>query len=98
MTTKPNLTVAATAAGVLWAGAAFEAMSYARRTRARAESIIQIPVSGTTGGAEAYLAWPAIARRRSEDQFAELQLQLLCCHAACWLHASAEAAQPQLAQ
>jgi hypothetical protein len=56
VTTKPNLTVAATTAGVLWAGAAFEAMTYARRTRARAESIIQVSVPGTTGNAEAFLA------------------------------------------
>jgi tetratricopeptide (TPR) repeat protein len=56
VTTKPNIAIAATAAGVLWAGAAFEAMTYARRTRARAESIIQIPVTGTPGGTEAFLA------------------------------------------
>jgi tetratricopeptide (TPR) repeat protein len=56
VTTKPNVAIAATAAGVLWAGAAFEAMTYARRTRARAESIIQIPVTGTPGRTEAFLA------------------------------------------
>jgi tetratricopeptide (TPR) repeat protein len=55
VTTRPNLTIAATAAGVLWAGSAFEAMSYARRTRARAESIIQVSVPGTTGSTGAYL-------------------------------------------
>ena len=43
-TTRPNLAIAAGTAGVLWAGAAYEAMSYARRTRARAESIIQVGV------------------------------------------------------
>ena len=56
VTTRPNFALAATSAGVLWAGAAYEAMSYARRTRARAESIIQISVPGTTGDAEAFLA------------------------------------------
>jgi tetratricopeptide (TPR) repeat protein len=46
-TTRPNLAIAAATAGVLWMGSAFEAMSYARRTRARAESIIQIGVAGS---------------------------------------------------
>ena len=46
-TTKPNLAIAGAAAGLLWVGSAYEAMSYARRTRARAESIIQIGVAGS---------------------------------------------------
>ena len=46
-TTKPNLAIAAGVAGVLWVGSAIEAMSYARRTRARAESIIQVGVAGS---------------------------------------------------
>jgi tetratricopeptide (TPR) repeat protein len=46
-TTKPNLAIASVAAGALWLGSAFEAMSYARRTRARAESIIQVAVPGS---------------------------------------------------
>lgn len=46
-TTKPNLAIAGAAAGVLWVGSAIEAMSYARRTRARAESIIQVGVAGS---------------------------------------------------
>ena len=46
-TTKPNLAIAGAAAGILWVGSAIEAMSYARRTRARAESIIQIGVAGS---------------------------------------------------
>jgi tetratricopeptide (TPR) repeat protein len=54
-TTRPNFTIAAATAGVLWLGSALEAMSYARRTRARAESIIQVRVPGS-GDAEAYLA------------------------------------------
>ena len=54
-TTRPNFTIAAATAGLLWAGSAVEAMSYARRTRARAESIIQLRVSGTDE-AEAYFA------------------------------------------
>ena len=41
-TSQPNFGVAAAAVGVVWAGAAVEALQYARRTRARAESIIQI--------------------------------------------------------
>jgi hypothetical protein len=60
VTTRPNFALAATTAGVLWAGSAFEAMNYARRTRARAESIIQLSLPATPGGAEAYLA---VARR-----------------------------------
>ncbi len=60
VTTKPNFTLAATTAGVLWAGAAYEAMNYARRTRARAESIIKISAPGTDA-AEAFLA---VDRRR----------------------------------
>jgi tetratricopeptide (TPR) repeat protein len=41
-TTRPNAVIAGATAGVLWFGGAWEAMSYARRTRARAESIIQV--------------------------------------------------------
>ncbi len=41
-TTQPNFPVAAATAGVVWVGAAVEAMQYARRSRARAESIIQL--------------------------------------------------------
>ena len=55
VTTRPNFTVAAATAGALWLGAAYEAMSYARRTRARAESIIQLGVPITTGSAEAFV-------------------------------------------
>ena len=55
VTTRPNFTVAAATAGALWLGAAYEAMSYARRTRARAESIIQIGVPTTSGSAEAFV-------------------------------------------
>lgn len=49
-TTRPNFAIAAATAGVLWVGSAVEAMSYARRSRARAESIIQlsVPVGGKT--------------------------------------------------
>jgi tetratricopeptide (TPR) repeat protein len=54
-TTKPNFTIAAATAGVLWVGSALEAMSYARRTRARAESIIRIGVPGSDD-ASVYLA------------------------------------------
>ncbi len=54
-TTRPNLAIAAATAGVLWMGSAYEAMSYARRTRARAESIIQIGIP-RAGDAEAFLA------------------------------------------
>ena len=50
-TTKPNFTIAAATAGVLWVGSALEAMSYARRTRARAESIIQVGVPGSDDAA-----------------------------------------------
>jgi len=46
-TTKPYLAIAAATAGILWVGSAYEAMTYARRTRARAESIIQIGVAGS---------------------------------------------------
>ena len=55
VTTRPNFTVAAATAGALWLGAAYEAMSYARRTRARAESIIQIRVPTTSGSSEAFV-------------------------------------------
>jgi tetratricopeptide (TPR) repeat protein len=57
VTRRPNVTLAASAAGILWLGSAVEAMSYARRTRARAESIIQIglPAAGRDD-TEAYLA------------------------------------------
>lgn len=48
-TTRPYLAAAAGAAGLLWLGSAWEAMSYARGTRARAESIIQVAVSEATG-------------------------------------------------
>lgn len=54
-TTRPNLVIAAAAAGTLWIGAAYEAMSYARRSRARAESIIQIGIPRASD-AEAYFA------------------------------------------
>lgn len=54
-TTRPNLAIAAAAAGTMWIGAAYEAMSYARRSRARAESIIQIGVPRASD-AEAFLA------------------------------------------
>lgn len=59
-TTRPNLPIAATAAGVLWAGAAYEAMSYARSSRARAESIIRLTVAGSED-ANIYVA---VDRRR----------------------------------
>ncbi|CAG1770128.1 hypothetical protein BAC2_00834 [uncultured bacterium] len=51
-TTRPNAPIAAAAAGVLWLGGAWEAMSFARRSRARAESIIQVgtPVSNPAQG------------------------------------------------
>jgi tetratricopeptide (TPR) repeat protein len=54
-TTRPNLAIAAVTAAVLWGGSAYEAMTYARRSRARAESIIQINVP-RAGDAEAFLA------------------------------------------
>ena len=56
-TTRPNFVIAASAAGALWAGAAYEAMTYARRSRARAESIIQIgvPATSSRNDAEPYL-------------------------------------------
>ena len=47
-TTRPYFVVAATAATALWVGSAVEAMSYARRSRARAESIIQIGLPATS--------------------------------------------------
>ncbi|NUQ12037.1 MAG: hypothetical protein HUU26_06890 [Gemmatimonadaceae bacterium] len=40
-TSMPHFGIAAAGAALLWFGSAFEAMTYARRTRARAESIIQ---------------------------------------------------------
>jgi tetratricopeptide (TPR) repeat protein len=57
-TTRPNFVIAASAAAVLWGGAAYEAMNYARRSRARAESIIQIgvPTSSRSDHPEPYLA------------------------------------------
>lgn len=57
-TTRPNFVIAATAAAALWGGAAYEAMTYARRSRARAESIIQIgiPATARDDDAEPYLA------------------------------------------
>jgi len=61
VTTRPNFTVAAATAGALWLGAAYEAMNYARGTRARAESIIQIGVPTTSGSAEAFVE---LGRRR----------------------------------
>jgi len=54
-TTKPNFTIAAATAGVLWVGSALEAMTYARRSRARAESIIRIGVPSSEG-ADAFVA------------------------------------------
>ena len=39
-TTRPQLTVGAISAGVIWIGAALESIVYARRSRTRAESII----------------------------------------------------------
>ena len=60
-TTRPNLVLAGVTAAALWGGSAYEAMSYAQRTRARAESIIQIGVPRTRGAADAFLA----ADRRS---------------------------------
>lgn len=45
-TTMPNFGIAAAVAGTLWLGSAFEAMSYARRIRSRAESIIQLTPAG----------------------------------------------------
>jgi hypothetical protein len=55
-TRQPNFGIAAAAVGVAWAGAAFEAMTYARRTRARAESIIRIGGSQVTDQPGAFLA------------------------------------------
>ena len=54
-TTKPNLVIAGVAAGALWVGSAYEAMTYARRTRARAESIIKVGVAGSDA-ADMFLA------------------------------------------
>jgi tetratricopeptide (TPR) repeat protein len=59
-TTRPNFPVAAAVAAVLWGGAAYEAMVYARRTQARAESIIQITRPITQDG-DLFLA---VERRR----------------------------------
>ncbi len=56
-TTRPNFTIAAATAGLLWAGSAVEAMSYARRTHARAESIIQVRVPGSDDEAGVYVAF-----------------------------------------
>jgi tetratricopeptide (TPR) repeat protein len=55
-TRQPNFGIAAAAVGVAWAGAAFEAMTYARRSRARAESIIRIGGSQVTDQPGAFLA------------------------------------------
>jgi len=57
-TTQPNFGVAAAAVGVVWVGAALEALQYARRTRARAESIIRLgpPPEGDSPGAFLSLA------------------------------------------
>jgi hypothetical protein len=55
-TTRPNFLIAAATASALWIGSAVEAMSYARRTRARAESIIQIGIP-RAGDADAFLAF-----------------------------------------
>lgn len=41
-TERPNLAVAAGGAAALWIGSAIEAMTYARRTRARAEAILKL--------------------------------------------------------
>jgi tetratricopeptide (TPR) repeat protein len=60
-TTRPNFTIAASVAGVLWLGSALEAMSYARRTRARAESIIQLGPVAAPGAPELFLS---VARQR----------------------------------
>lgn len=59
-TTRPNLIIAAVAAGTLWGGAAYEAMSYAQRSRARAESIIRMTVVGSEDAA----AFVTLDRRR----------------------------------
>jgi tetratricopeptide (TPR) repeat protein len=53
-TTRPNLVIAAIGAGALWGGAAYEAMTYAKNSRARAESIIQMTVAGP-GDATAFV-------------------------------------------
>lgn len=57
VTRKPNFVVGATAASVVWVGAALEGMSYARRTRARAESIIQIGPVAAPGAPDLFLAF-----------------------------------------
>jgi hypothetical protein len=54
-TTRPNFPIAAIAAGAMWIGSAYEAMSYAQRTRSRAESIIRVGVA-TSDDATAFLA------------------------------------------
>jgi tetratricopeptide (TPR) repeat protein len=59
-TTRPNLVIAAIGASALWGGAAYEAMTYAKNSRARAESIIQMTVAGP-GDAMAFVT---IDRRR----------------------------------
>ena len=55
-TTRPNLAIAALTAAALWGGSAYEAMTYARRSRARAESIIQIGIPRASD-ADAFLAF-----------------------------------------
>ena len=55
-TTRPNLAIAVLTAGTLWVGSAYEAMSYAQRSRARAESIIQIGIPRASD-ADAFLAF-----------------------------------------
>jgi tetratricopeptide (TPR) repeat protein len=55
-TTRPNLAIAAVTAAALWGGSAYEAMTYARRSRARAESIIQIGIPRASD-ADAFLAF-----------------------------------------
>lgn len=69
---RPNLAVAAASAAVLWLGSAFEAMTYARRTRARAEAIIQLagrsdaPPPGTPGSLSPAAAARLAARAAPE--------------------------------
>ena len=55
-TTRPNLAIAAVAAAALWGGSAYEAMSYAQRSRVRAESIIRVGVA-TSDDANAFVAF-----------------------------------------
>ena len=55
-TRQPNFGLAAAAIGVVWAGAAFEAMTYAQRSRARAESIIRLGGSQVSDQPGAFLA------------------------------------------